>query len=67
MEQIKDQIKIRRKDLHLTQKELADLAGLKQVTISAIEKGERTPSLRAIIRLAKALGCTVNDLLYNVA
>ena len=47
----------------MTQTELAERVQVQQSTISMIETGERTPSLPMMIRLATALGVTVNDLL----
>ena len=42
-----------RKERHLTQGRLADLCGVKQVTISHIENGRSTPSLMLSHRLSK--------------
>lgn len=53
----------RRRELKLTQAQLADKAGVTQGAISMIELGKRVPSLDVIIKIASALGCTVNDLL----
>lgn len=52
-----------RKENGMTQTELAERVQVQQSTISMIETGERTPSLPMMIRLATALGVTVNDLL----
>lgn len=40
---------------HLTQRELADRVGLKKTTICMYEKGERTPTLKTLQKLAHAL------------
>jgi transcriptional regulator with XRE-family HTH domain len=40
---------------------------VRQSTISQIETGERTPSLPMLIRIAAALGVTVNDLISEEA
>lgn len=53
----------RRKALGLSQTDLATKAGVTQGAISMIEKGIRTPSLDVIIKIAGALGCTVDDLI----
>lgn len=47
---------ILRQQHNLTQKELADLAGIAPTQISNFETGERLPSLPNFIRLMKALG-----------
>ncbi|ABR31325.1 XRE family transcriptional regulator [Thermosipho melanesiensis] len=45
----------------LTQQQLAKLIGVTQRTISAYEIGQAKPSLDVAIRLAKALGVSVED------
>jgi len=47
---------------HLTQKALAEAAGIPQTHVSAIELGVMLPSLITVIRLAIALGCKVGAL-----
>ena len=56
-------IKQKRIEKNLTQKELADVCGTRQNNISRYEKGERSPDLKTAQALAKALGCTIDDLL----
>ena len=46
----------------LTQERLAEKAGLDQTYISGIERGLRTPGIKNVVRLAKALGLTAADL-----
>jgi DNA-binding XRE family transcriptional regulator len=45
----------RRRELHLTQKELAERAGLGQAEVSKIERGRKSPTLDTYSRLAAAL------------
>ena len=52
-----------RRNLKLSQTELAKACGVTQQFIQSIEKGIRTPSLRTAKRLAAALGVTVSELL----
>ena len=47
----------------MTQAQLAEKAGVTQGAISMIELGKRVPSLDVIVKIAFALGCTVDDLL----
>ncbi len=49
-------LKERRKELGLTQKELATLVGRERTYINRIEKGETDLQLSSLIRIAAALG-----------
>jgi predicted transcriptional regulator len=49
------QIIIARKELNITQKELAERTGIKQGNISRLEKGTYNPSLRSLKKVAKGL------------
>lgn len=55
-------IKDRREALHLTQQELGEKASVSRVSIARYESGERIPDVDVAVRIASALGCTVNDL-----
>jgi ribosome-binding protein aMBF1 (putative translation factor) len=46
----------KRKELHLTQEDLAVKAGLKRSYIAKVEKGETDIQISSLIRLANALG-----------
>ena len=59
-------IEKRRRDLGMRQVELAEKVGMTQGAISMIENGERTPSVSALVEIAKALKCSVDDLLKPV-
>jgi len=52
-----------RKERGLTQKELADLTDLNEVTIRRYELGERRPKIDNLIKIAKAIEVEVKDLL----
>lgn len=47
----------------LTQQALADKVGIHRVYLAQLEAGTKTPSLRTLQRLAKALRVKVADLL----
>lgn len=50
--------------LGLSQQELADLAGVTRQTISGAETGQYVPSTAIALRLARVLGCTVEELFW---
>lgn len=50
------QIMKARKEMNLTQAELAEMVGTKQSNISRLESGEYNPSLALIQKVANALG-----------
>jgi ribosome-binding protein aMBF1 (putative translation factor) len=54
------QILERRRELHWTQKQLAEKAGIGQAVISRIERGRLSPTIDTYARLATALGFTPN-------
>ena len=54
-----------RKQKLLTQEELAERADVSPVYIRYIEKAKRTAKLDTYVRIANALGCTMDDLLQG--
>jgi transcriptional regulator with XRE-family HTH domain len=52
-------IRRRRRELDLSQEELAERAGLHRNYVSGIETGTRNPSLKNIEKLAKALEISI--------
>jgi len=54
---IGEQIRTRRRQLGLTQAELADRAGVSQAYLSGIETGGRAPREETILAIADAMGC----------
>jgi putative transcriptional regulator len=55
-------MKVERAKRDLTQAELAELAGVTRKSINAIEMGHMVPSTILALKLAKALGVTVEEL-----
>ena len=51
-----------RKLKHLTQKQIAQRVGISTMSYKRYEYGEREPDARTAIRIAKALGTTVEKL-----
>ena len=54
-----EEIKIRRKTLAISQRDLAEMAGVGLATIKDIERGEGNPSLSTISRILDVLGMEV--------
>lgn len=58
-------VKNRRKEMRLTQAELAEKTELSQAYISLLERGGFNPTSPVIIKLASALGTSVDYLLID--
>lgn len=59
---MKNQIRDRRRELGLSQKELAERCGVSRQTVNAIENDKYDPTLSLAFRLAKELYLTVDEL-----
>jgi putative transcriptional regulator len=57
-------LKIERVRRDLTQAQLADLAGTTRKSVDAIETGNMVPSMLLALKLAQAMGVTVDALFY---
>lgn len=57
------EIKKKRLEQNLSQKALAEKINTNQTNISRYENGQREPSIKTAQALAKALGCTIDELL----
>jgi putative molybdopterin biosynthesis protein len=55
-------VRERRRSCGLSQQQLAERAGISRQTLVAIEAGRLTPSVAVALRLARALGCAVEEL-----
>lgn len=56
-------IKDKRIAVGMSQEALAQASGVSRVAIARYETGERVPSITIAARIAKALGCKVDDLI----
>lgn len=56
VEEVGGRIRATRKEAGLTQKDLADLAGISERTVRAIETGTGNPALAAVSAAANVLG-----------
>ena len=59
MKAIGEAIKERRAILNITQRELAEIAGVGINTLTKIERGEANPSLQTLQRIFNALGLEI--------
>ena len=60
-----NKIKSKRLEKDWTQKTLATEAGLSINSIVAYERGTKSPTIRALEKIANALGCSVKDLVSD--
>jgi putative transcriptional regulator len=58
-------LKLARIEKNLTQQELADMVDATRQTIGLIEKGDYNPTLKLCIKIAKALGRTLDPLFWE--
>ena len=56
---IGEQIKLRRKELRITQPDLAEIAGVSVNTLYKIERGEANPTLEVLEKLLDVLGLEI--------
>lgn len=61
--EIGQRLKLLRQERGLTQTEFAELVGLSQPNVSAIERGARGATLHQVIRFALALGASTDAIL----
>lgn len=59
---IGENIKRKRKELNMTQCQLAEIAEVTQAMIAQIERGSKVPSMPLGAQIAKALNCGIADL-----
>ena len=60
------QIRLLRKRRNLTQRELAEASGLSRNTLSLLERGQTSPTVSTLKRLAVALGVDINAFFNTV-
>jgi len=63
-ERLVNRLKERRTELSLTQAELAEKVGVTRKTVNTVENAVFTPSATLAIKLAKALGLSVEQLFW---
>jgi len=55
-------VRTRRKEAGFSQEKLAEKAGLSTVFISRVERGKESPSVDSVVKIARALGVRVHEL-----
>lgn len=58
-----DTIKRRRAALGLSLNDLASISGVSAAMLSAVERGQKSPTIRVLSHVAEALGCSISELL----
>ena len=61
-ERLKNRIKLERARRDLTQADLAAMAGVTRRSVNAIEMGRMVPSVLLALRIARALGVTIETI-----
>lgn len=59
-----NRLKILRKELGMTQAQLAELVGVARVSITAIEKGRYIPTIETALQISKVLGVPVEQVFW---
>ena len=62
MEDDENPVRARRRDQRITQAELAAAVGVSRQTVVSVEKGDYAPSVYLALKVARALGSTVEEL-----
>src|SRR5215831_15898684 len=60
--ELENRLREKRQALTLSQKQLADLAGITRQAVSALESNQYSPATSVALQLARALRCRVEDL-----
>jgi len=58
-------IRTHRKEAQFSQERLAEKADLSTVFISRVERGKESPSVDSLVKIARALGVRVRDLVAD--
>ena len=63
----KEKIRIMRKELNITQQQIADILGIERSAYSYYETGKSQPPMEKLIMLSKIFNCTLDELTCNVS
>ena len=65
-ESIGRRVREKRRERHLTQETVAELAGISSSFVGHIERGEKIPSLQTMVRIGEALNVSLDYLALGV-
>lgn len=65
--QIGERIRMRRKELHITQTQIQKETGISSGNLSGIESGKSLPSATALVCLSEILNCSIDWILTGVS
>ena len=54
-----------RKQVGITQKELAKILGYEQTIVSMWENGTREPNVQTLVELSNIFGCSIDELVWQ--
>lgn len=63
--EFKKRLRNRMRYKHITQERLSELTGIPQCSISMYTSGSRLPNLQSSFKIARALDCSIDDLIYK--
>lgn len=66
LERLGAEIRVKRQHSGMSQEELASKCGLHRTYIGSVERGERNISIKNLLRLADALGCSLSSLVRSL-
>ena len=61
---MKNQVKLARVKVNLTQQKLADIVGITRQTVSLIEKGKYNPSLKLCLQICYAVNAKLDEIFW---
>ncbi|MCG7337564.1 helix-turn-helix transcriptional regulator [Sporosarcina sp. ACRSM] len=61
---MKNQVKLARVKVDLTQQQLADIVGITRQTVSLIEKGKYNPSLKLCLQICYAVNAKLDEIFW---
>lgn len=61
---MKNQVKVGRVKVGMTQQELADAVGITRQTVSLIEKGKYNPSLKLCLQICYVVNARLNEIFW---